>query len=128
MIGCDLKSVLYSIRIQKGNKISLYVRTDKSPANLQQGTVLYHTTTIRNLNRLNGTFRSKDGALYPSKRVYFTVGKPGSRLGGNVVNNTDYVYKYTGDVSKAFVDQELRGGGAVYIEIDTSLPVSLVTN
>lgn len=127
MIGCDLKSVLYCIRVQKGNKISLYVRTDKTPANIEDGTILYHTTTVKNLNRLNGTFRSKDGALYPSKRVYFTIGKPGSRLGGNSMNNTDFIYKYTGDISKAFVDQELRGGNAVYIETETSLPVTLVT-
>ena len=59
-------------------------------------------------------------------RVYFYAGKPGSRLGGFGPSASDkYVYQYTGDVSKAKIDQELKGG-AVYIETNTSLPVKQV--
>ena len=115
-----------TLQYGKQKQFNASTLTDDKPANLPPGTILYHTTNMPNLTRLRGTFRAKDGTLYPTMRVYFYAGKPGSRLGGFGPSASDkYVYQYTGDVSKAKIDQELKGG-AVYIETNTSLPVKQV--
>lgn len=122
ILGCSPRSVIGRVDIQDNNKINVDFKKDGVPANVEKGSVLYHTSDTKNITRLNGTFRAKDGVLYPTKRVYFMVGKPGSRygLGGGDSN----VYEYTGDVSKCYVDSELHGN-AVYIETETSIPVKM---
>lgn len=124
ILGCSQRSVIGKVTIQK-KKIDVDFRKDGIPANVPDGAILYHTSTTPNIQRLNGTFRAKDGVLYPTKRVYFYVGKPGSRLGG-AGDGDKYTYEYTGSVSKCYKDSELRGSNAVYIETDTSIPVKMV--
>lgn len=122
ILGCSPRSVIGKVSMQ-GKKISVDFRKDGIPANVEKGSILYHTSDVKNISRLNGTFRAKDGVLYPTKRVYFMVGKPGSRYG--IGNGDSNVYEYTGDVSKCYIDSELRGGKAVYIETETSIPVKM---
>lgn len=127
-LGHPNASAIKISRKGRGN-VSHICYDKKTSAGCGANTKLYHTTTVRNLNRLNGMMRAKDGVCYSSKRVYFCKGKPGSRFGGsgatNVGSNT-YVYEYIGDPTKACVDHELHGN-AVYIETDTSVPVKDVT-
>lgn len=113
-----------AIKISHGTNHICYDK--KLNAGCTKDTKLYHTSTTKNLNRLNGMMRAKDGVCYSSKRVYFNKNKPGGRVGGGTVSDNQYVYEYIGDPTKACVDHELHGN-AVYIETNTSIPVKDVT-
>lgn len=134
---CKIVQIPQNSIISKGNfnrpeNFGLMVwENDGKNANLPKGTVLYHTSDVRNLTRLNGKFRGKEGRLFPTQRVYFHVGKPGGRMmsaSDNFMKNHPdmHCYVYTGDVSNAKIDNEI-GGSSVYIETNTSLPVREMT-
>jgi hypothetical protein len=98
--------------------IPFFCETPKK-ANIPTGSVLYHTSSQKGIKRLTGRWKSSDGALYSSMRVYFSVGQAMSKTGVGGYNTT---YVYTGPTNNAYIDPELHGS-AVYIETNTSIPV-----
>lgn len=109
---------------EKGNKVVIRFYTEKNKATIPQGSKLYHTSKTNNIKRLTGTWKSSDGVLYSSMRVYFYIGNAGNRLGGSS-SGSEHVYEFTGNVNNVFIDPEL-GGKAVFIETNTSIPVTQI--
>lgn len=91
---------------------------------LKQTDRLIHTSKEKGLTSLGPQFKSSDGVLYASPRVYFSKNSSMSKLGGSS-GNGDYKYELLSPQSTAFVDGEL-GDPACYIETKSSLPVKLV--
>lgn len=123
MCGFDTRSCISMVRIGTNNKISMTFISDRTKANIPPGSKLYHTSKQKNITRLRGTFRSTDGVLYPTMRVYFNMDNGISKQGG--LDSSLITYEYTGSVSNAYVDNEI-GRKAVYIETNTSVPVRKV--
>jgi hypothetical protein len=108
------------------HKVCIRFYTEKNKAEIPVGSKLFHTSKQNGITRLQGKWKSSDGVLYSSMRVYFYIGKPGSRIGSTVSEN-EHIYMYKGSTDNAYIDPELHGN-AIYIETNTSVPVTKIKN
>ena len=88
--------------------------------------MLLHASPVKGIKELEPTFRSKVRGryLYPSKRVYFTIGKQVStRKGG--MNGVSKLYRYTPreSIKTAYIDPACTDFGMGAIYIDTMFPI-----
>ena len=88
-------------------------------------THLLHVSPADNITELKPSFRSKVKGkyLYPSKRVYFTLGKsiPGNKAGLEKSTTTKYTPKET--IKTAYIDPACTNFNIGAIFVPTSLPI-----
>lgn len=121
------KNSVLNIRDQIQNKhlvlnINIYKPGEK--VILNPNDELYHTSNGNNISSLVPTFRSNDGTFYPSPRVYVSVGKAISKMGGTS-DSSKPTYKLKSNPGFIFKDKELNGS-AGYIETKNPIPVEKV--
>lgn len=140
-------SGIYNQRLKDGY-VLIDCKDKEKRTLLKPGTKLYHTSPVGGITDLEPTFVSgtmsevetdhgsskkyySTEAFYPSNRIYFHIGKAGSRvIGGasDTIRDDEYCYEYIlkpGDVVKH--DEEL-GESACFIETNHPLQVTDVTD
>jgi hypothetical protein len=116
----------------KNNKsVKIQYCTGKKKILIPNGTLLIHTSEAGDIKELIPTFCSKRKGFYmwPTKRVYFTLGKflDDHRVGVHAQGNIKkYHYTPTETFHTAYIDSELPqyNLGAVYI--DTQFPIKVI--
>ena len=81
-------------------------------------TELVHKTDVDNIRELKPVFKSKGKFFYPSKRVYFSLRKKGTKSNGE---QNEYIPKE--EVKTAYIDPRASSFNSSSIFIDTSLPI-----
>jgi hypothetical protein len=100
---------------EKGNpKVICITSTKNNGANPKGNNKVYHTSDVKGIDKLKGTFRSKDKKwFYPDKRVYVSLGAPMGRDGGH--SRSKYIYQITDDFDKDLkIDQDFQWAADKY--------------
>lgn len=94
---------------------------------IPDGVHLIHVTPVHNINELIPSFRSKTKGkyMYPSKRVFFTVGKDIKPKQAGLEGKKTCRYTPKEEIKSAYIDPTYAdfSSGAVYVETDKSIPV-----
>ena len=93
-------------------------------------TTLIHTSKEGNIKELKPSFCSKVKGLFmwPSKRVYFSLGKKLSADEIHERNNTGKLYHYTPaeTIRTAYIDPEITNFNSASVYVDTSFPIKVI--
>lgn len=94
---------------------------------IPDGVRLIHVSPVHNIKELIPTFRSKTKGkyMYPSKRVFFTVGKDIKPTKAGLEGKKTCRYTPKEDIKTAYIDPTYAdfSSGAVYVDTDRDIPV-----
>ena len=109
--------------------VTIQYHVGKKKILIPNGTQLIHTSKESNIKELKPTFCSKKRGYYmwPTRRVYFTLGK---KINENLVgikgnNSTAYHYTPKENIRTAYIDAELPDYNMGAVFVDTQFPISV---
>lgn len=108
-------------------ELSLKYSKGLAKVTIPDGVHLIHVTPVRGINELIPSFRSKTKGkyMYPSKRVFFTVGKDIKPTQAGLEGQKTCRYTPKEEIKTAYIDPTYAdfSSGAVYVETDKPIPI-----
>ena len=99
---------------------------------IPKGIRLIHISPVEGIKELIPSFRSKVKGkyMYPSKRIFFTIAKDINSNKAGLEGQKTYRYTPKKDIDTAYIDPTYAdfSSGAVYIEVDSPVPVETLEN
>lgn len=125
-----LENVVFSKDEESGkDKIAVRYSKGRQQVIIPNGTCLLHVSPVKDIKELKPAFRSKTKGkyMYPSSRIFFTLGKEIKPTQAGLENKSTFKYTPLDTIRTAYIDPTYTdyNTGAVYVE--TSFPIKVVS-